>query len=189
MKLSNLLYLGCLSIAAASPTKRAPTYFGLALPTQDILTTLKNSFTPNVPPFFQQLQSAGRVQKAFHVTLIHVTDSKTHSDIWSYYRDMLSNGAKAVDVSVRLNHIVWDNRLMAIDVTIDPEGKTGVRWPSTNDVTHTTIGTANKSVKPVESNDLLVGWESDGSVIGVNDQGVSAIAIQNSMVVGTLQAF
>ncbi|KAF3903727.1 hypothetical protein AA313_de0209830 [Arthrobotrys entomopaga] len=188
MKFSSIFSLACLSLAAAVPTKRSPVYFGLSLPTRDILTDLDNSFSSNVPAFFQKLQSTHRVQSSFHVTLIHVTASKSHSDIWNYYKDLVAKGG-VTQVPVQLNHIVWDDRLMAVDVTVDPEGTSGIQWPSTNDVTHATIGTVNKSVKPVESNDLLVQWKSDGSVIGINDSGVSAIAMQNVRVVGTLTAF
>ncbi|EPS40321.1 hypothetical protein H072_5862 [Dactylellina haptotyla CBS 200.50] len=156
---------------------------------QDVLGNLEETFASNIPLFFKQLQSTDRVQRDFHVTLIHVTDSKAHSDLWRYYEDMISNGSKLIEVSVQMNHIVWDNKLMAVDVTIDPERKSGFRWLSTNEVTHMTIGTANKGVKPVESNRLLATWESKGSILGVDETRISAIAIHSSIIVGTLQAF
>ncbi|KAM5453871.1 tRNA ligase [Microsporum audouinii] len=83
--------------------------------------------------------------------------------------------------SVRLETLVWDKRIMAIVARILPgptatgvaaasatpgeaeEGELLPTWPCANEIAHVTIGTANASVKPKESNDLLKRWLEMGA--------------------------
>jgi tRNA ligase len=126
---------------------------------------------------YRMLKQSRRIQGEFHVTLMHRASSTQHPDMWqmytSEYRKAIVNKNLA-DPSqlnpslgparVKLERVVWDERIMAIVVRIYPsEG--GIAWPSANSIPHITIGTASPDVKPVESNQLLAHWEAgEGAV-------------------------
>jgi tRNA ligase len=60
---------------------------------------------------------------------------------------------------IKLERLVWDDRIMAYVVRVYP-AKGGQTWPSANAIAHITVGTARADVKPVESNALLARWEA-----------------------------
>ncbi|CEJ60653.1 Putative TRNA ligase [Penicillium brasilianum] len=159
-------------------------YFSISVPTSEITSTLKSLFTNTAPEtarLYNQLHNSRRIQPAFHVTLIHRAASKDRTEIWDRYAkqyidvltanpvaDPATNPPKLNSARVRLERLVWDNRIMAFVVRILPaEGETEdaveSAFPCANAIPHITVGTASPDVKPKESNDLLQRWHEVGS--------------------------
>ncbi|GAD96648.1 tRNA ligase [Paecilomyces variotii No. 5] len=155
-------------------------YFCISLPTPRINDILSSLFTPSTPPekakLYKQLANSRRIQPTFHVTLIHRASSKDHQDIWKRYTDLyLTKMYEKPETDpnitpllaparVRIERLVWDNRVMAFVARIlPPEDKEQACWPCANDIAHITVGTASPDVKPKESNDLLKRWIEAGS--------------------------
>ena len=131
---------------------------------------------------YRQLQHSRRVQPAFHVTLIHRASVNSHPELWSHLTDLHAKALTEASQNpssqtpdpllgncrVRLERVVWDDRVMCIVVRLLDEG-----WETANPIAHITIGTANPDIKPKESNDLLQRWMEDGSQKGISDFGVA----------------
>ncbi|KAK5066489.1 tRNA ligase, partial [Cryomyces antarcticus] len=69
-------------------------------------------------------------------------------------------------VKVLLERLIWDERLMCIVVRLlssRAADGSAADFASVNEVPHVTVGTANATVKPKESNDLLNKWLAHGS--------------------------
>jgi tRNA ligase len=158
--------------------KKPLEYMSVDLPTKDVLAALDRTFSaPSTPReqsrFFRQLQGTRRVQPKFHVTLMHRSTAKDHFELWDQYvrtQDAFGTASadgKLGDMNVLLERVVFDDRIMAIVVRLEEvEGGTpeGVdKWTCVNRVAHVTVGTRDESVKPRESNDLLVRWLEDGT--------------------------
>ena len=156
-------------VAAPKPSKLE--YFCLRLPTSQILSSLHTTFASLDAldaKFYNQLQQSGRMQPEFHVTLIHRAHMSQHPDLWNRLASFHSakqqeNHTQSFDPSlgkcrVQPESVVWDNRVMCIVVRLLDEG-----WESVNAVAHVTVGTAEVSIKPKESNALLEKWVRDGS--------------------------
>lgn len=90
-----------------------------------------------------------RVQNGFHVTLIHQADKQKHNQKWNTY-DSPESGLVGRKYNIELREVVTDGRVMAI--TVEP---TSINLPLVNKIPHITIGTANASIKPFESNAML----------------------------------
>ncbi|OJD14259.1 hypothetical protein AJ78_05388 [Emergomyces pasteurianus Ep9510] len=156
-------------------------YFRISLNSNEINTLLCSLFSPSTTPperrkLYNHLQNSRRIQSSFHVTLIHHNSRQTHQDIWKYYTDLYKAAIqKQLDhgkgelikkpelgtTRVRLERLVWDDRIMAFVARIfSPEGNS---WPCANAIPHVTVGTASDSVKPKESNDLLKRWLEVGA--------------------------
>lgn len=174
--------------AKSKMTKHTAQYYGVALPAPPILSALTTTFSAqssDTSSFYSQLTSTSRVQTSFHVTLIYTTDSQTNPDIWSYYQNLLnSNGDQQTNVDVALQSVVWDDRVMAIAVNVTESGTDGGSLPSADAWMHVTVGTVDRSVKPVESNDLLQRWH-DG------EDGIQSVEVGNggTVVGGVIRAF
>ena len=147
-------------------------YFCLRLPTQQLLTTLDNTFKAldaATARFYRQLQTTRRVQAAFHVTLMHRTAMTRDAIHWQELTDRYEAAKVEQLVSdpvfgkcrVQLERVVWDSRVMAVVVRLVDEG-----WSSANDTVHITVGTSSPAVKPKESNDLLAKWKVEGCTEG-----------------------
>lgn len=156
-------------------------YFCIKLPTSDVLSTLDKLFnreSPEKARMYRQLQQTRRIQPAFHVTLIHRASVNSHPELWSRLSELhakaLSEGsytpsAQAPDpvlgkCRVRLERVVWDDRVMCIVVRLLNEG-----WETANSIAHITVGTANQNIKPKESNDLLQRWMEHGTETGIGE--------------------
>lgn len=122
----------------------------------------------NDAQFYQYLKENNRVQPEFHVTLIHVNDRAKSPDIWQHYtavykealrRDNTGNRTPSLGPGEAIPEcLVWDGRIMAMAVReINGRGRS---LPCANAHPHMTIGTANDSIKPFESNDLLERWKA-----------------------------
>ncbi|KAJ5099011.1 hypothetical protein N7532_006012 [Penicillium argentinense] len=153
-------------------------YFGITIPTEDVDRLLKEIFanaTSDQAQMYRKLIEARRVQQSFHVTLIHRADNKKKKELWDSYvqqyiktltanpqHDPMHNPPILGKTHVRLERLVWDSRVMAFVVRISP-GEEDMDVTCANAIPHVTVGTANPSVKPVESNDLLQRWVMRGS--------------------------
>ena len=156
-------------------------YFCIKLPTNDVISTMDKLFSresPETARMYRQLQQTRRVQPAFHVTLIHRASAKTHPELWAHLSDKHAKASSEVSHNpssqnsdpllgkcrVRLERVVWDDRVMCIVIRLLDEG-----WETANSIAHITIGTAHQDIKPKESNDLLQRWMESGSQTGIAD--------------------
>jgi tRNA ligase len=152
-------------------------YFGVPLSATNINSVLANMFdsaSPEEARMYRMLKQSRRIQTDFHVTLIHRASATSNQKLWDIYADAYRNVIAGKDLSdknklvtgiggarVKLERLVWDDRIMAFVVRVFAPGQGGSEggpWPSANAVTHITVGTASPDIKPVESNNLLVQW-------------------------------
>ncbi|KAJ5951232.1 uncharacterized protein N7479_009645 [Penicillium vulpinum] len=164
-------------------------YFNISLPTAEITTILRSLFTPTTPPetarLYNQLLNFRRLQPTFHVTLIHRASKKDNPETWDHLANRYIETQTKTPVSnpiqhpptlgsarVRIERLVWDNRIMAFVARILPaegveaegaQATSVAEWPCANPIPHITVGTASQDVKPKESNDLLKRWLEVGS--------------------------
>ncbi|RDA94347.1 hypothetical protein CP533_3808 [Ophiocordyceps camponoti-saundersi (nom. inval.)] len=145
-------------------------YMSVNVDSEAINTALKQAFggaDDYTKCFFQQLEKNGRIQKEFHVTLMHRSTSKEHPDLWQRYTKAFESlgGADGNlgECDVVLERIVFDGRVMAMVVRLIDEEK---KWPCVNRIAHITVGTMSKSIKPKESNVLLAKWLDEGTMEG-----------------------
>ena len=163
-----------------TPTAKPPKleYFCIRLPTTEILSTLDNLFSP-LPPhtakFYRHLHQTRRVQPTFHVTLMHRASVAENPGLWSRLNALHTEALASLSAPkhpnsvltpdpllgkcrVRLERVVWDERVMCVVARLLDEG-----WESMNAVAHVTVGTAEQGIKPKESNELLRRWLEGGS--------------------------
>ncbi|PYI03311.1 tRNA ligase [Aspergillus sclerotiicarbonarius CBS 121057] len=155
-------------------------YFNISLPAAEVKDILQSLFPPSMSPekarLYNQLANSRRIQAAFHVTLIHRASKKDFPGIWNGYTRQYIDKMKSKPESdptitptlaparVRLERLIWDNRLMAFVARImPPEDQNQADWPCSNETPHVTVGTVSPDVKPKESNDLLKWWHELGS--------------------------
>ena len=150
-------------------------YFGITVSTTNINSILSAVFADSSPDegkFYKQLKALKRIQNEFHVTVAHRANATTSPHTWQQYtelyQDALTNEGTAERTPslgrarLRLERVIWDDRVMGILVRILPSPG-GVVWGSVNEYPHITIGTASDSIKPVETNAVVKRWvESDG---------------------------
>ena len=155
--------------SARPPTPPKLEYFCIKLPTSTILSTLEILFSKEPPEsakVYHHLQTSRRIQPSFHVTLIHRASIPSHPELWqrlsSLHANAVTQAAQTANPTfdpvlgncrVRLERVVWDNRIMCVVARLLDEG-----WESVNEVAHVTIGTAREGIKPKESNELLKRW-------------------------------
>lgn len=184
------------------PTNLAPAilarkieYISISVPTHTISSTLNTLFSNTSPvtsKLYTHLLKSRRIQPAFHVTLIHRASASSHPTIWSRYtnayidsltqkpvEDPLSNPPTLGSARVRLERLLWDERIMTFVVRI-LSGEAGEELPCANAIAHVTVGTASADVKPKESNDLLARWVEGGSGAGT---GISEMEVDGVLVV------
>ena len=144
-------------------------YFCVRLPTTTILSILSTAFShasPESARLYHQIQNSRRIQPAFHITLMHRASIALKPELWQHLSSLhatavthsAQTSAPTFDpilgkCRIRLERVVWDDRVMCIVARILDEG-----WECVNEVAHVTIGTANQTIKPKESNDLLDKW-------------------------------
>jgi tRNA ligase len=155
-------------------------YFCISLPAAEVSEILQSLFPSSTPPekarLYRQLVNTRRVQPTFHVTLIHRSAKKDREDIWDAYSQQYIQKMKGKHESdptvtptlaparVRLERLIWDDRLMAFVARImPPEDQEQAGWAYANEIPHVTVGTVSPNVKPKESNDLLQRWHQVGS--------------------------
>lgn len=174
-----------IGVEPSQPKASKLEYFCIKLPTNDVLSTLDKLFSresPETARMYRQLQQSRRLQPAFHVTLIHRASVKSHPEIWSHLSDIHAKALSEASHNpsaqtpdpllgkcrVRLERVIWDERVMCIVVRLLDEG-----WETVNSIAHITVGTAHQDIKPKESNELLQRWMESGSQTGIADFGVA----------------
>ncbi|KAE8318380.1 fungal tRNA ligase phosphodiesterase domain-containing protein [Aspergillus transmontanensis] len=155
-------------------------YFCITLPAAEVSEVLQSLFPPSTDPekarVYRQLANSRRIQPTFHVTLIHRASKKDRPEVWDGYTQQYIQTMKEKPESdptvtpvlaparVRLERLIWDDRLMAFVARImPPEDEEQAGWACANDIPHVTVGTISPQVKPKESNDLLQRWHQVGS--------------------------
>jgi len=150
-------------------------YFGIFLPAQEVYAAVNSAFEgqpERIRGFWEELKASSRVQETFHVTLCHNSSQKEHPGIWKKYMDLLHpKGGDSPTIlgkgDVELHTMAWDGRVMAVRVLLPDE------WECANEAPHITIGTANPSIKPFESNKMLKAWTRGGNnIFSLELQGV-----------------
>ncbi|KAF2266906.1 tRNA ligase-like protein [Lojkania enalia] len=179
-------------------------YFSVRLNTQQINSTLDATFrdqTAQTARFYRQLQQSRRVQPEFHVTLIHRASTPQNQVYWDKLLKLHEAFMQQTDAkrswepelgkcSVHLERIIWDDRVMCFVVRlngsstfhVETEGGSSTEelvFKTVNPVAHITVGTANQSIKPKESNDLLQKWLNAGSG---SETGIGELAIKGNVV-------
>lgn len=156
-------------------------YFAVKVPPTEVVSVLDKVFS-RLPPekanMYRHLQQSRRIQPSFHVTLMHRASIPSNPELWSHLTTLHANtlskqsqdsSTRSADPSigecrVRLERVVWDDRVMCIVARLLDEG-----WETANEVAHMTVGTASQDIKPKESNDLLQRWLEKGTATGIED--------------------
>lgn len=184
-------------------------YFSVRLVSQRVGAILDATFrdqNPEVARFYRQLQQTRRIQNEFHVTLIHRASAPQNQQYWdklnalhsSVVQSSASNGNWEPELGkceVQLERLVWDDRIMCFVVRLNgaaivqTQAEAGsateeLTFETVNAVAHVTVGTADQSVKPKESNDLLQRWlnEGSGGETGIREASVKGNAILDGSV-------
>ncbi|KAL7948694.1 RNA ligase domain-containing protein [Trichoderma barbatum] len=151
----------------APPKKRGLEYMSVGMATEQVDKVLDKAFKgvgPETSKFFLQLKNSRRVQRKFHVTLMHKATSPMYPELWKRYTELheAAGGGENLlgECDLILERVVFDDRIMAIVVRIVDEGN---KWECVNRVAHITVGTRDAAVKPKESNDLLAKWLETGA--------------------------
>jgi tRNA ligase len=179
-------------------------YFSVHLPTQPINSILDTLFADqdnDTARLYKQLKNTRRIQSEFHVTLIHRASAPQNQAYWDKLLKLNDASHQNVDSAkeasepelgkcgVHLERLIWDSRIMCFVVRLDGSGTLQVdskaspateelAFESVNPVAHVTVGTANQSIKPKESNDLLQRWLTEDST----DSGIGELTVKGHVV-------
>jgi tRNA ligase len=186
--------------------KKAPRmeYFSVKLETSRISSILDNLFSgkgPETARLYNQMKQQRRIQSEFHVTLIHRASAAQNQPYWDKLiklHDSVQTTSENGNVAepeigkcgVLVERLIWDDRIMCFVVrlngssTLQIESEAGITtedlaFESVNPVAHVTVGTANASIKPKESNDLLQRWLNEGSGAAT---GIGELTVKGNMV-------
>ncbi|KAF3909787.1 hypothetical protein ABW21_db0200360 [Orbilia brochopaga] len=137
-------------------------YFSVNVPASMVTASLDQAFSgqpAEIRQLYTQLKSTRRIQPAFHITMAHRANVKRQPELWAHYttlqKALPAGETKMDDLKVKMEKVVWDNRVMAIKASLVDDKGHGCG----NEVMHITVGTAAEGIKPRESNDLLERWE------------------------------
>ncbi|CAN9133491.1 hypothetical protein CUC08_Gglean003791 [Alternaria sp. MG1] len=194
--------------AQPAKPKKAPRmeYFSVRLDTarvNSILDSLFNDKDANTARMYKQLKQTRRVQNEFHVTLIHRASAPQNQEYWDKLGKLHdacqktnSSGAWEPELGtcdVLLERVVWDDRIMCFVVRLNGSSTLQVDdsaagtttteqllFETVNPMAHVTVGTADQSIKPMESNALLQRWLNGGSG---GDTGIGEVSVRGSQVV------
>ncbi|ODQ78403.1 hypothetical protein BABINDRAFT_162638 [Babjeviella inositovora NRRL Y-12698] len=174
-------------------------YYAISVPQEvearvEALLRKQSATNPAGLHFYDSLKKHDRVQNSFHVTLSHVAHCKGKNAagkvIFDGYKRrfgpavdafMKENSEKTFPhnykfalgyhADIQLRRVVFDGRLMCVEVALVGGYKTGkgkqFQLQCGNACPHITVGTLDNSVKPVMSNMLLTDlmkWEVDNTV-------------------------
>jgi tRNA ligase len=186
--------------------KKAPRmeYFSVRLDNSrvaSILDMLFNDKDAQTAKMYRQLKQSRRLQNEFHVTLMHRASAAQNQPYWdkliklneASQQKNTTNGSWEPELGkckVHLERLIWDDRIMCFVIRLDgsstlqTNGEAGTTteelvFESTNAVAHVTVGTADQSVKPKESNDLLQRWLNSGSG---GQTGIGELAVKGNVV-------
>ncbi|KAF8124844.1 RNA ligase-domain-containing protein [Mycena galopus ATCC 62051] len=150
--------------------EKAPRYFAF-LP-EVALEPLLAPVLANVP-FWSALQGAGRVVTRPHVTVVHqnaleaaeTTGEGDAAALWARCKAL--HDVSTPVFSLRLGHVVWNERVMAVTVDeVASEQPSGVEFVKAlpDEVRrrlHITVGTRHGEVPLVEAKAMVEAWRSD----------------------------
>lgn len=185
-------------------------YFGVSVSVTDITSTLFSLFgkaPADEAKLYNLLKHTKRIQQEFHVTLIHRASASQHGDVWGNYTNAFIQAQQdsKADAKIlvptlgrarlRLERVVWDERIMAFVVRVLPSENSnagiaaGAQWQCANATPHITVGTANQNVKPKEANDLLECWMAGQEGLGgkIWDKEVPGVKILEGTVKPVMQ--
>ena len=182
----------------AKQKERQLEYFGVQVPKARIDSTLEAMFrnaSLDESRMFTMLKQQRRVQNAFHVTLMHRASAKEYPDYWAHLSTIYNAASTNVNpepklgqCNVRLERLIWDDRIMAFVVRLSSEEGSSEQWRTVNATAHITVGTAAQNIKPVEANNLLARWLKEGSgASGIHEMMVKGNADVEGTVRGVLQ--
>lgn len=153
------------SVMSKKVKEKRIAYFAVKVPAARINAVLDVMFhyaSADDSEMYRALKRNKRVQPAFHVTLIH--RAAVDPDYWAHLSNMRVGSSPELGYcKVYLNHLVWDDKVMAFTVSLGPSDGSDEQWRSVNDIAHITVGTATDQIKPVISNDLLATWRNNRS--------------------------
>lgn len=172
------------------PQKLKPQYVAVSVKGMDGLLGELDS------PFLSQLTQDGRVQKEFHVTLAHVAEKKMNNyhKLLSEYVAKLQpdleagvNFIEKVKFQVHVCRAIWNGRVLALEVdrVQGPEDEallTNIDHASLDKFLHITVGTAEETIRPMESGPMVQKW------IEGAQEGMEAIEL-DAMLDGHLSAY
>jgi tRNA ligase len=188
-------------------------YFSVKLNQQRVKSILDAVFRDKdaqTAKMYRQLEHSRRLQSEFHVTLMHRASAPQNKVYWEKLitlHETLQQSApnpgtwdpELGKCGVQLERVVWDDRVMCFVVRLDGSttvqmqnasgsGTEEVQFESVNAVAHVTVGTADASIKPKESNDLLQRWlnEGSGGETGIFEASVKGHAVLDGSVRGVL---
>ncbi|QIX01934.1 hypothetical protein AMS68_007451 [Peltaster fructicola] len=168
-------------------------YFGVSVPVTRVNAVLEAVFRnsdPEVAKMYTQLKREKRLQQEFHVTLIHRASAQQQPDLWQSLQARYDEASAATEsrayavpeaklglCNVQLERLVWNDRVMAFVARLVPQEGSQDTWRTANETPHVTVGTANSTIKPVESNDMLAQWLRTGSAVN----GIQELAIAGNV--------
>ncbi|KAF3905502.1 hypothetical protein ABW20_dc0109788 [Dactylellina cionopaga] len=153
-------------------------YFAIRIPVAMVNVALDQALASKpaeFKQFYMQLKQGRRIQGSFHITMVHRANFKKQADLWNHYEKIhqeVQPGKDMMDeLEVKMEKVVWNNRVMAIVASlVDDKGH-----ECGNDVMHITVGTADVTIKPRESNDLLKAWEEHED--NLEEVGIKEVAL------------
>ena len=184
--------------------ERKVEYFAVQVPAANVNRVLETAFRdapPEEAKMYTILKAQRRVQHEFHVTLIHRAAAAQHPDQWSLLSDINAKASapteqqafslpepKLGDCKVRLERLVWNDRIMAFVVRLNSGEGSELQWETVNPIAHITVGTASQNIKPVESNSMLEKWIREGSgENGISELVINGVVELEGTVKGVLQ--
>lgn len=194
------------SNGSAKAKEKKLEYFAVQLPAPRVTAILEASFrdtSPETARMYSILKQIRRVQSEFHVTLIHRASANEDNtrEYWTKLSDLHAKASaptegrdyaisepKIGECKVRLERLVWNDRVMAFVVRLIPVDGSQEQWTSTNATAHVTVGTASANIKPFESNALLSRWLQEGcGENGIMELGITGQVELEGTVRGILQ--
>jgi len=181
--------------------KKAPRmeYFSVRLDTSRVTSILHALFRDQnaaTAKMYNHLKQTRRIQNEFHVTLMHRASAAENQLYWDKLIKLHEATQQATTTTgswepelgkcgVHVERLVWDDRIMCFVIRLNGSStlRTGSEteelvFESVNPVAHVTVGTADQSIKPKESNDLLQRWLNEGSG---GQTGIGELAVKGSV--------
>lgn len=192
--------------------KKAPRmeYFSVRLDNSRINSILEGLFKDkdaSTARLYNHMKQTRRIQPEFHVTLIHRASAAQNQAYWDKLLQLNEATQKTQAIEgawepelgkcdVQMERLVWDERIMCFVVRLNGSSMLQVEgnaseefaFETTNPVAHVTVGTADVSIKPKESNDLLQRWLANGSggETGIGELSVNGNVVLEGSVRGVL---
>ncbi|KAJ3316623.1 hypothetical protein HDU76_001665 [Blyttiomyces sp. JEL0837] len=158
--------------AVTSFSKTRKGYYGISIPAGLLKEALNLAFEnadDSLQSEWKSFVERNRLKDTFHVTLA-LGKLPNHAPLMNKYDEMVKeailsdSSARGKKVTVVLDRVYWDHRVMAAPVVKMPEG-----IECKNKIPHVTIGTMSDEFKPLLSNELLEGVcriDDDGEFVG-----------------------